>query len=145
MLKLSLKDRQDCAADVFRRLQKRLDAARIAVNKDWVSEAANWLAKKLAFMMLERKKDTSFPGLFNILELPPLRHHKMNLDPEAKDLVLIQHLENYVAAIVEEAHRERLRAWRRSGAGLRRKPVELAGDYKTRIWEKRPIFVFPHL
>jgi SNF2-related domain len=144
--------RKNCTAQHFTELQSSLDAIygnttssdkQIAARKEQLKER---VAKTLSRIMIRRTDKTRFfQDGQKIIQLPAITRLDDPLEPEGKYLELVQRIERDVASNIRQGYQDSLREWRRKGANPRLKPVMPMAAFQSKLWERRPAFVFPHL
>jgi hypothetical protein len=140
-----------CSLESIIDLQARIDglysveASKRAAAGTQLATARHIIAQTISNIMIRRTLLSKFLDGQKILALPPIERRTCELEPTGADLELIQKLEADVDASVQADYHRKMMQWRASGAKPRSKPVMPMQKYKTKIWDRRPAFVFPHL
>ena len=143
--------RRMCSLESIIDLQTRIDglysveASNRAAAGTQLATARHIIAQTISNIMIRRTLLSEFLDGQKILALPPIERRTCKLEPTGADLELIQKLEADVDASVQADYHRKMMQWRASGAKPRSKPVMPMQKYKTKIWDRRPAFVFPHL
>lgn len=141
--------RAKCSADNFLTLQNEINLLFSSSSQMTSSRSSEALKSRIAdtisAMILRRTKQTHFLGADAILHLPPIERHDTPLEPTGDDAVLLQKIDADLASDICTEHQRQLQIWRDRGSNPRTKPDMPIGTYRSKLWERRPAYAYPHL
>jgi hypothetical protein len=95
--------------------------------------------------MIHRTNSTSGLDGNKILDLPLVHHHNIYLEPESEHLELVHKLENDMTSNVVKEFREAMRKLKLAGSNPKKMPTMPIASFRSKLWERRPAFIFPFL